>query len=281
MLINTDTSKVMHFRPSRKRGTAFEVKIGDNILNITEQYKYLGVIFHEKKKFDTNAENLSKAPGRALGALITKIQCMKECGFKTFQKLFNSCVVPILDYNSSVWGFKDYPYVDNVQNKASRYFLGVHKFAPKLAITGDMGWLPSCQRRHYNMIRYWNRLMDMPDTRLCKQVFNWDQERCLNNWSSEIKAIMNNIGLAEHFTNKYKCDLPSVNDKLLENYAHEWKIQVDNTAKLRTSTTFKFSYKIETYVEMNLTNVNDQRWHSLDVEYCLFVSKLDVILVNP
>lgn len=30
---------------------------------------------------------------------------------------------------------------DSIQNRAALYFLGVHKFAPVLAVQGDMGWI--------------------------------------------------------------------------------------------------------------------------------------------
>ena len=70
--------------------------------------------------------------------MISKIHKL-EFGIKTYEKLFNACVVPILDYCSSVWGFDDYSSVDPVQNRSIRYFLGVHRFAPKVAINGDIG----------------------------------------------------------------------------------------------------------------------------------------------
>ena len=84
---------------------------------------------------------------------------------------FNSCVVPILDYQSSIWGFKDYNIIDTVQNGAIRYFLGVHRFPPKLAINGDIGWLPAKERRWCNILRYWNRLIQMDNSRLCKNIY--------------------------------------------------------------------------------------------------------------
>ena len=55
---------------------------------------------------------------------------------KTYEKRFNACVVPILNYHSSDWGYKDYSSIDSEQNRS----LGVHRFAPKLAINGDVGW---------------------------------------------------------------------------------------------------------------------------------------------
>ena len=82
-----------------------------------------------------------------------------EFGIKSYEKLYSSCVVPILDYQSSIWGYKDYNDIDSVQNRSIRYFLGVHRFAPKLAINGDVGWMPAKELRWFNMLRYWNRLV--------------------------------------------------------------------------------------------------------------------------
>ena len=53
-------------------------KLNKNILQYTEyseEYKYLGVIFREKINFhkDADTESLSKAGGRALGGMISKI----------------------------------------------------------------------------------------------------------------------------------------------------------------------------------------------------------------
>ena len=109
----------------------------------TEQYKYLGVTFNYKGNFTPNANTLGKAAGRALGKIISKIHSLKDFGFKSYEKRYFSCVVPILDYASGVWGYKKYLASDNIQNRAMRYFLGVHRFAPLLAVYGDMGWIPS------------------------------------------------------------------------------------------------------------------------------------------
>lgn len=75
--INTDKSIVVDFRASRKRRSEFQLRIGGNILQITDKYKYLRVIFNEKKGYTSNVENLSTAGGRALGAIISKIHGLK------------------------------------------------------------------------------------------------------------------------------------------------------------------------------------------------------------
>ena len=77
-------------------------------------------------------------------------------------------VLPILIYGCEIWGFENYNKLDSVQNKASRVFLGLHKFAPLLVLEGDMGWIKTRYRRWTNMLRMWNRLVTLDDDRLTK-----------------------------------------------------------------------------------------------------------------
>ena len=86
----------MHFRRGRSNRSEYTFKIGENVLETTDRYKYLGVIFHEKQYYSINSEALGKAAGRALGSIISKIHSLKELGFKAYEKLYSSCVMPIL-----------------------------------------------------------------------------------------------------------------------------------------------------------------------------------------
>ncbi len=84
-------------------------------------------------------------------------------GFKTFDKMYHTSVVPIIDYGSGIWGYKHYAEGDKTQFRAIRYFLGVHSKAPLLALEGDMGCI-SCQTRHHiNMIRLWNKFINLEE----------------------------------------------------------------------------------------------------------------------
>ena len=132
---------------------ALSFKIGNSNLESIDIYNYLGVTFYEKTVYTFNSELLEKTTGGALGSIINKIHGLKDCGFKTYDNLYNACVVPVLDYCSSVWVFKSYQNIDNVQNRTMRYFLGVHRFTPIPAMVGDTGWLSSVYRRWLAMLR--------------------------------------------------------------------------------------------------------------------------------
>lgn len=189
VLINTNKSKCLHFRKNRTKETSFNFTIGSNKLEKVDNYKYLGVKLTHTGNFTLNAENLGKAGGRALGKIISTIHNNKDFRFNAYEKLFYSCVIPVLDYASSIWGFKKFQSIDNIQNRAIRYFMGVHRFAPTLAIYGDTGWIPSQFRRWINMIRFWNRVLSFDEERITKIVFEFDYNRCRNNWCCDLKEV--------------------------------------------------------------------------------------------
>ena len=51
-----------------------------------------------------------------------------------------SNVVPILDYASCILGRHKAKLIDSIQNMVCRFYLGLHRNAPILAFTGDIGW---------------------------------------------------------------------------------------------------------------------------------------------
>jgi hypothetical protein len=215
-------------------------------------YKYLGVIMNDKNDFGIHCNALAKGAGRALGSIINKLKLLRQYGFKTFEKLYSSCVIPVLDYCAGVWGYRHYQPADNVQNRAMRQYLGVHRFAPTLALIGDTGWLPCMYRRWMCMIRYWNRLILLPDDRLTKRVFIADYNSNGNNWCSDIKQILTKLDLMEFFDNKSVIYLSEAHSKLNNYYSRLWSSDVQRVSKLRTYITFKSVFSCEDYLKLNL-----------------------------
>jgi hypothetical protein len=129
VLLNSDKSKCVHFRKGRAKQSTQDFRIGNSVLENVQIYKYHGVLFSSNGKFSCNAETLGKGAGRALGKVISKIHPLKSIGIKTFEKLYNSCVVPILDYCSGVWGYRKFQSLENVQHRAIRYTV-LHLYLP-------------------------------------------------------------------------------------------------------------------------------------------------------
>ncbi|CAC5394901.1 unnamed protein product [Mytilus coruscus] len=146
-------------------------------------------------------------------------------------------------------------YADNIQNRTIRYFLGVHRFAPTLALHGDVGWIPSQFRRWTNMVRYWNRLLKFEDDRITKLAFNADYNRCTDNWCSELKDILCKLNLKHYFDSKTAINLKTVEMNIQHLYSNIWNDNIQQVPKLRTYITFKSAFNQEQYVKINLTKV--------------------------
>ena len=258
----------MHFRKGRKQRSTFEFKVGNDILETVDRYRYLGVIFQEKCDYTFNCEALAKGAGRALGGIISKIHNLRDLGFKSFDKLFHSCVSPIMDYCSSVWGVKRHQSLENVQHRTMRYFLGVHRFTPILAMVGDTGWLPSIYRRWRSMIRLWNRLILMNNERLTKKVFNADLvlHNSSKNWSSEIKQVMDDIGLGDQFESKSVINLSKVDEHLNAFYARNGRKMCFMSLNLELTECSKLNLKQRNMSNSICIRMKDPLCASLEAE---------------
>ena len=147
-----------------------------------------------------------------------------------------------------MWGFKAFGKIDTVQNRAMRIYLGVHNYAPNAAVSADVGWTPSHCRRKIEMLRLWNRLVIMENGRLTKQIFEWDYSINKNNWSQEIRKILEELELTCLFDEKETVSINNVWSLLYEKHCSKWSDSVVTFPKLRTYILFKTSYGVEPYV---------------------------------
>ena len=257
MNIHPDKSQIVHFRKNDVDETKHCFKCGPINLKTVSFYKYLGVIFSEHLDYEQNAAVLSKAGGRALGAIIAKYKAQGFMSYSTYTKLFDSCVTPVLDYSSGVWGFSKYNCLEAIQNRAIRIYLGVHKFAPTLALQGDMGWMLTENRQCLSVLRFWNRLLKLPDNRLTKQIFIDDfylAQSGHENWCSNVFKILEKLNLEHLFYERKMGDIKEIKDQLMNKQSDMWKQAVPKKPKLRTYCLFKETMDIENYIKYNLSS---------------------------
>ena len=88
----------------------------------------------------TNIVITGKQLNRALGVIFSKFNYLGGLSHTVYTQLFDSYVQPVLNYSSIVWGVNMYKEISYIQNKASRFFLGVIKNASNAAVRGEMGW---------------------------------------------------------------------------------------------------------------------------------------------
>ena len=247
LMVNTEKTKIVHFRRKRKDRSCHVFKFNDQNLEYVSNYKYLGVTMHEHMEFKVNAEILAGSAGRALGGVLSKFKTLKNVGFRTFEKMYYTSVVPIMDYSCGVWGYNCHQELEKIQQRAIRYYLGVHSKAALLALEGDICWKNCKIRQNVNMIRLWNKLLLMDESRLTRNVFDWDYEN-QKGWCLQVKELFISIGLLDVYLEKRNCDLRLVESRLFETRQNQWKEMLITNPKLRTYRLFKNVINTENYV---------------------------------
>jgi hypothetical protein len=248
MSFNCSKTNVVHFRNKNTKKTVFNFNMRGMALDIVEKYKYLGIILNDTLDYSHTANTLADAGCRALGAITSKYKSINGLGFYTYSTMYKSGVCPVLDYASEIWGYKDFQAINKVQNRAIRTFLGVNKFASNLAIHGDLGWSSPILRRHMAMIRYYNRIISMDENRLPHKIFLWEKSIRTHGWAHEIEMLLDDLGMSEYFMNSESCNLNSVWAQMFAKESAQWKINVQNSRKLRTYRSFKQNLELEAYV---------------------------------
>ena len=104
--INYTKSAFIHFRNKGKQRSDYVFHIGNKTIDYASSYKYLGVVLSDNMDFNITVDTLFNSGGRALGSMISKIPNFKYVGVETYTKHYYSCVVPVTDYCSGVWGFR-------------------------------------------------------------------------------------------------------------------------------------------------------------------------------
>ena len=252
--INESKSKIMHFRKKKKKCSKFEFNIGDLKLDYTQMYRYLGITLDENLSFNVACRELSEAGGRAFGSIVAKFKQFKHLPYKCFTKLFETGVEPICTYASGVWGFDKFQLGQKLQLRAMRYFLGVHKYTPTLAITADLAWLDMKYKHYLNILRFYNRLLTMDTDRLTRQSFEADlSENISTNWTGRVKEILCGIDMEDKLANLERIDLSLVTKKFKELADSNFQEKVAVKPKLRSYKLFKRHIETEKYVTANLS----------------------------
>lgn len=157
LTINLEKTQIVHFRKPSTCQSDYAFYFGQSLLSYSATYKYLGFVFQENMRFSVGRRVLGESAGRALGSVVNKMKVCPDLSFPIFTRLYDFMVAPVLFYAAGVWGFMESPECNSVQHRALRCFLGVHRFAPKVAVEGDMGWEPCVVRQRVEVIRLWNR----------------------------------------------------------------------------------------------------------------------------
>ena len=245
---NSEKSKVIHFRPANTPLTNFPFMLDQTILELVPEYKYLGLVFNEHLWYENATDILSKSGSRALYSLFSKVKDNWDLGFDVFTKLYDSCVRPIIEYGSAIWGHDLYYNIENVCKKAIRFYLGMPRRTPIPFLYGESGWVPPYLNNFVNKARLYNRLIKMPNSRIHKQVFLYDLINGGDLWYNDFVKCCTLIGFQIPDNVENIIDLKSFSETCRTYHVNSWKDDCAKMSKLFLYRNVKDTYGTPDYL---------------------------------
>ena len=108
-----------------------------------------------------------------------------------FWKLFDSQIEPLISYSAEIWGLYTTD-TELVHTFAMKRFLGVPLHTSNKVLYGECGRYPLYIKNTVECIKYWLKVISLPNTRLCKQRYDMlliQLEKGKENWAYCIKKV--------------------------------------------------------------------------------------------
>ena len=187
--VNTLKTKAMVFR---KRGDVRPNEIfvyKGNVLDVVNDFNYLGTIFNYTGTFSLNQEHLV---GKALKSLnVLMANCYKfDLKPNILCQLFDAFVGSVLSYGSEIWGFGKSKTIERVHLKFCKRLLNVRQTSCNNAIYGELGRFPLYVMRYVKIVNYWLKIVNS-DHIIASKVYQMslaDCNRGKTNWIGCIKS---------------------------------------------------------------------------------------------
>lgn len=145
-------------------------------------------------------------------------------------------VLPILNYGSEIWGFHKAPDIERIHIKFLKQISNLRQQIVNAAVYGELGRYPLYVYRKIRILKYLYKIQSKSDYLLFK-AFNMkdDYENIVNNWSSEVKSLLDSLGCTNMWNvNISKDQIQYLIQRVKDQYIQQWYSDIYNTSKLDT-----------------------------------------------
>ena len=252
--VNMEKTKFMVFRNGGIVKSNEKVYFYGNKIEQSSYYKYLGLLISSRLSWSPAQRTLSQQAEKAMN-YIYKVNYECNFSYMTSSNIFDKCVLPIVLYGSEIWGVKAHNVIECVLLKFCRQQLGVGTNAPAPALLGECGRSNLYVNCYIRSIKYWLKLIQIPDGSLLKSCYTMLLKHCNAgriNWAWEIKQLLYRFGFgyiweSQNVFNDSKF-LHDFGRRVLDCSMQAWQENMSNMSKLRTLCLFKTNIYTEPYL---------------------------------
>ena len=230
-------TKVMIFRKggANKRNLSFTYS--GVVIELVKQFTYLGVVFTTGGSFSETHDALSGQALKAIYKLKSYVNKFTDLSVSHMLDLFDKLILPILNYGSEVRGFTKAEIIERVHLQFCKHLLGIKTQTQNNYIYGELGRLPVRNRRLFNIIRYWFKILQCDDTKYIKLTYIMmlnDVHRFPDkpSWAKLVKTMLENFGFSHvrlsHGVGNINAFMSIFKQRKTDNFVQNWSEKLEN-----------------------------------------------------
>ena len=248
--INTEKTKVVVF--GARKTNSFHFKLGDQNIEITDRYKYLGIYFSQSRSFLNARKHIAEQAKKAMHFLFCRINNL-NLPIDLQLKLFDHTVVPILTYSCELWGYENLDMIERIHTDFLRKITKTRKSTPLYMLYAELGRFPLDIIIKKRMIGFWNRILVDKQTKNSYLLYH--TLKCMNDpsikWISAVKQILRDVGRYDLWVNQRHINTLSLGFQikhiLHDQFLQKWRSDLNNSSKGKCYNYYKDTVCLENY----------------------------------
>ena len=251
--VNLNKTKILIF--GIQNTDNLEFKLGDNKIDICDEFKYLGTVFTKRRSFYKAIKHNVDHAKKALHLLYKRIRNL-QIPIDLQIQLFDSTVLPILLYGCETWGFYSTNLIDTVHNQFLRTITKLRKSTPVYMLYAELVRKPIDILIKTRMIGYWISLVNNKNqnkfSRKIYDIMLAEYNTGQNfKWIDFIKQILISVGepglFNQNFIENPKATKERISNRLNDIYTQEWTAKLQLSSKGRNYSVFKQNLNFGSY----------------------------------
>ena len=227
-------------------------------IRVVTYYKYLGLVVSSRLSWYACQKTLAEQASKALFAVKRNLMQLGTLSVDLLFKIFDTKILPILTYGAEIWCNHEGKDVEKVHHDFCKYVLKVSRLTPNVFVRGELGRYTIDAIRTEILVKYWLKLLHMPNERLPKICYNlqcrWLEANPRTNcWAKDVKDTLLAWGFGYAWYNQGVGNIPLFLSHFKERNRDidigSWQHDVQNMDSLRTYKLLKTYFGCERYLK--------------------------------
>lgn len=264
LTVNIQKTKVLIF--TNKRRNTYTFKFDGQILEIVDEYKYLGIYLSKSGSFKAAKQHIAEQANKALFALLKKSKTL-DLPFDIQIDLFDKTVKPILLYGAELWGYGNCDILERIHIKFLKYLFNLKKSTPSYMIYGELGIIPISVEIQSRVLSFWCRLVeDRDQLKLSAQIYlaihaMHTSGHFKSDWLRNIENLLCSLGFSgiwqSQHCNNFSWLRLALKQKLKDLYIQKWLMLLNSSSSSGCNfRLFKTNFECSKYLQLLPENMS-------------------------